>query len=70
MVIVPARSGSLKEKALRLGFSFLDSVLAAGSAGAGVRGRLARAGMPSREARKFLRCIWQVLDLNLGKYRD
>src|SRR5258708_31720797 len=82
MVIFPASSGSLKEKALRLVLSFfvLAGVAAGrGAAGAGAAPGLgedaprpaeAMAGIPSREVRKFLRCIWQVLDLNLGKHRN
>src|ERR1700755_3292392 len=73
----PARRGALKEKALRLGLSFLAAV-AAGPAvlarGVGVSAIAdasgiadASMGMPAMAARKDLRCIWQVLGVNLGK---
>src|SRR5882762_5553523 len=82
MVIFPASNGSLKEKALRLVFSFLAGaapgagtpvgtgatvVLIIGAELIVARPTEARVGIPAREARKFLRCIWQVLRLNLGK---
>src|SRR5258708_39788485 len=82
MVIFPASSGSLKEKALRLVLSFfvLAGVAAGrGAAGAGAAPGLgedaprpaeAMAGIPRREGRKFLRCIWQGFGFNFGEHTD